>query len=1090
MSKNNSLSTLLPDLIRVYNNTLDGFQKLNQAITTNQEAINFDSYNDDGSVSSIQIPSFGYLKNSISRLDATLNTLTGLNDGSSSIIMPDGSFRKIILSKLPTEANDIGNLNQITTFNVKSNWFFESLINPLLYVAFDLTNKVDVNTEQISCSRYILDLNTQAKKNYFEQNYINRFDIDYHTFLYDLINNNISYTLDEDVIQVPPRVKRFKGSFSVIRVTNTQTSLLNSEIVSQSNQKLYKLDRLTYTDSFANFEDTQQLKIGDFLEVVSDHIDTKYKITYIDSSTNTIGLDLVEGSRGIGIGTDVLKISTSADNTVHADISVGFNEYCVVFIKSIDPDSRILANNWSAGSAFFTNSLTLGNDLEQESLAQYYQRNVVDFGKYLLSMAEDKMPSTMEGIIPDAPVVYNENFKVSLINQQLTNSNVIVEIKDLIAQKNNVADQLKQIDDSISRLRIKIGTTIYGTQIEKDSDKKQLDNFITDRKLQTELYSSIVKEIETKSKTEAALTAKPKFRVRGFWEMPIEKVAPSTGKQAIIKFKIRYRYLSQNGTLNQLDQINIQNSSDSTIGVFSNYEILETALRTRSKNRFGKWEWDNISINDPEQTNINQLEIPISKGEIVEFQIKSVGEAGWPHSPLMSEWSNAVRVEFPQDLSEAGISAMLEQNRQDIAKVSLIEGYNAKGLDEHLISSFRANERYFAHSALDIASGFVSENQTPIDLFTKIQELQSKIGTLQAEVKGTRGELNVTLRDDKGAAINLNKNSTTKIFAGYYTNEIKDLTVKKGAIVSKSFFINISNSNDGVLRLISRCVGSRDSVVGGITNDSEYNTYLKYDIAPVVITNNAPVQASQTKNQFIYFRGKDISGEHLLYEGTDPDKDIVVENVEFNSEIVEAADGFLLTINDAKGNWIGEGVPGLARHVKLQGLTSYTLPNTIGNTTTQAKFEYTKLGDTVNSFMMEHQYLVGTKSCGSFLFPNLNNISIIQVDGDSLYSNKTIGSGLSQSINIPITFQYRMTDYWDEGDTGIGRIGGKDVQDENLTYSKKIGIDIWLNRQECVQYDIEIEARYKPDGLAIDSFPQANITTAINALDKVLNKIN
>ena len=57
MSKNNSLSTLLPDLIRVYNNTLDGFQKLNQAITTSQEAINFDSYNDDGSVSSIQIPS-------------------------------------------------------------------------------------------------------------------------------------------------------------------------------------------------------------------------------------------------------------------------------------------------------------------------------------------------------------------------------------------------------------------------------------------------------------------------------------------------------------------------------------------------------------------------------------------------------------------------------------------------------------------------------------------------------------------------------------------------------------------------------------------------------------------------------------------------------------------------------------------------------------------------------------------------------------------------------------------------------------------------------------------------------------------------
>ena len=67
--------------------------------------------------------------------------------------------------------------------------------------------------------------------------------------------------------------------------------------------------------------------------------------------------------------------------------------------------------------------------------------------------------------------------------------------------------------------------------------------------------------------------------------------------------------------------------------------------------------------------NINQLDIPIRKGEQVEIQAKSISEAGWPSNPLESEWSTAVRVEFPADLSsDNAVEAILTQNQEDTSK--------------------------------------------------------------------------------------------------------------------------------------------------------------------------------------------------------------------------------------------------------------------------------------------------------------------------------------------------------------------------------------------------------------------------------------
>ena len=700
-------------MLRLFNNSLESFEKVNQAITSSRDSVTVNIQNNDGTNARITIPSFGYLKNSVDRLNTNINTLTNFSDASSSIRLPDGTFRKLVLAKLPTEALDLTQLNSINQFNVKPNWFFEELINPLLYISFNITGQAPIDTERAIVQRYILDTNSQSKINFFQNQYNGNSSINYNTFLQEIVQKNISYVLDEAVVDLPPRDKRYSGNFSVIRIGEESVTETVNGVEQTTIQKLYKLNKIFYTDSEADFDDTVQLAVGDSLEVISTPIDTRYTVTQIDTSTNSVTVRLQEGSRTISIGADVLKIGSILNNLLEVDVTVGFNERCVTFIKPIDPDSKIPAVNWSPGSGFYTNDLsTINASGTQQSLADYYQQNAVDFGRYLLSFAQDKIPTSREGLIPNAPVLSSNDFTVSLINGQVSNSDVIIQLQDLNNQKNTIQSTLTELNVAIAQSRTKIQTTNYSTEVERDADRNALQGLITERSSQAKLYASVVTEIDSSAQDNSVRSISPKYRVRGFWAMPAEKSAAATGVQDIIKFAYRYRYLSADGAANPVDQFTFTDGSGTSQGAFSNYVQVESILRPRTKNAItGLYEW---TVIDDDSININQLDIPIRKGEQVEIQARSISEAGWPSNPLLSSWSPAVLVEFPADLSsDNAIESIVAQNIEDLAKVSLEEDLEAKGINTHLSSSFIANETYFAHSSPVIASGFLSENQTP-----------------------------------------------------------------------------------------------------------------------------------------------------------------------------------------------------------------------------------------------------------------------------------------------------------------------------------------------------------------------------------------
>lgn len=899
MAVKNSLSTLLEQLVVLNNNSLETFEKVNNAITSNEESvqITLTDPKDSTSTKTYQLPSFGYLKNAIQRLENSIATITNVNEGSGSTIrLSDGTYRKIITAKVPSEAPSITKSNNVTTFNFKSNWFFENMLNPLLYVNYDLTDQVSIDTERVIIQRYILDCDNATKETFFDTTFKNNPNIDYKDFLYKLIQNKIAYVLDEEVKDLPPRNKRFTGLFSVERIQQN------------NGNREYILNTLNYTDENTGFENTRILNVGDCVEVNTQPVHTRYEITNVDTARNAIQLRLVEGYKAIKVGVDQLKFSASKDNSVHAEISVGFNERCVVFIKPIDPDSNIPAANWSPGIGFYTNALTYRNPQgELQTLQQFYQKNVIDIGQMLLSYNDDYYPSIREGLIPNTPILHQEDFRVVQINKQITDTNNENTIKELVKQKKELEGELTQLSTSIQNLRTKIQTTRYTTIADKETDKNELTNLINEQSTKSSEYSNVVTEIQTRA--DSIGTRTPKYRIRGFWQIPDARVSESSGAQEIIKFKIRYRYLSADGAANSTDEYTITNDNSTSKAAFSNWNLIESSLRPRVLSKDGVWVWEDVDTSNFDDINMNQLDIAITKGEQVEIQVKSVSEAGYPSNPLESDWSESVILSFPEELQTDGINGIIEQNKQDSAKNALRQELVSMGVKSHVNSSFTTNDTYFAHDANSIASGFLSPEQTPIDLFSKLTELQNKIEQLQEIIDLEQGEIKVTLIDENNDITYLNEGDTTYINACYYKDEVNKLNSdqQKGAIITKVFNVNISNTAQTQLQLISRLNGSRTSMVpntitdftdwvdainkgkdgmnsyleyenilsNSSTSSDYYNTMGRYDLVPINLTNSNKIdlqissynmyQSAQCRGQFIYSRFRNIGDTYDLY---------------------------------------------------------------------------------------------------------------------------------------------------------------------------------------------------------------------------------
>lgn len=1196
MSASNSISQLLEQFLELNTNSLETFERINEAITSNKETVTIDLFNGKtNQMETIQIPAFGYLKREIERLNNNIGAISGLEGADSTVRLKDGSYRNIYTARLKGPSKSITSLASPTGFSTKLNEFFEDFLNPLLTVNLDVSGQIPVETEKTYVERFIFDADDATSIIAFDDLYDGSSTIDYETFKNELANESIKYYVDAEILDMPMRLIQYTGTFDVIRTDNVERTYTVDGVSQTKTLRLYTLNKLTYTDSSKSLNDTETLRVSDSLIVNSGNFQTRYQVVSIDNATSQVELLLLEGTEAIKIGVNQLGIYKDVDTRLEIEVKVGFNERQVVFVKPIDSNSKIPAENFSPGVAFYSNNLTISDNTGLvKTLAEYYRDEVSDFGQFIKSLKVDYIPPSSVGITPDPPVINTNNFKVVQINKHLTDNASTNKIKQLKADKIASEQSLQKINEAIQQKKSLINSKKFGSLAERDAQRNELNSLSSQRNSEAKLYSSLVTEISASAESADLQKVSPKYRARGFWSIPEPKRIGNEIQQEVVQFKIRYRYISTSGKTSEVDQIPFSDSTNATskTAAFSNWTEVLGPIRKRELNEDGKYEWIIEGEEDADAVNFNSFEIAIVPGEEIEFMIKSISEAGFPANPVESEWSEINKIEFPDgEINITDLGEVIEVNKLDALKVSIQEDIEATGLLTHVEDSFTIGDVNFSHRATSIASGFLTPERSPITVFDKLMELQNEVLRLTELIERIQGELLVRIIDEDGNVTPVANNSTVKLFAGYYVNEIPT-TNGKGAIVTKNFKIELSNTKATDLELIARIIGdtskpayvSTTQTTFGLGDGSKspeyadnayYTDEAKYDLVPVVYQNiegstedylnNGPDQSTQFRGQFIYNRFRNLANDDNLYvinEGQTLDGDLdpfyttgydryeyglSVNWVTGNTPTYDPALGPGIGYTNFDGtadtawasttdpdDFIWNGAPDLTTAVYQGELppraetTNFTVisnaaytdgifmhnahPLIVTNRTWSAADIYknglvgmpktaTRRADDThgkkqtplrtvfpvatvvagtptlgvrptikNAFVPEDQYLLGGRSCGSFLYLSPLSADSLVVNAPNKSGKKFVSGGSANAITIDLVFQYRMTDYYGAGSTGTGRVGGVLTNTlTNLTYAKKIGIDILDLSDGDFKFDVEVYAKYTSQGKSINN---------------------
>jgi len=887
MADNTTLSDFLAELGVDINNMQEFLLKLNQMLTTSAPTVTFTQTLANGTVSQIPIASHAYLVSRITDIDNKFNALLNANGNRVSVIS-NGITKSFELQDISAVIKDLNSVSEKTVtnpeyFNIKTNWFFESFLSPLVYIDLDVSTLITSDVDKFEITRIIIP-NTPAAITYFDNTYKGQNNLVYNTVLTNLGNNNIAYTVDVNEQSLPPASSKNSGNFQI-------TNLISSNVIENIAGQIsvipvnsYTLNTINYTEYVEGTVGSIQktLAIGDILLTSNN---SEYRITSINLNTSSVILTKAYGIEAIAIGS-VISIKPDLLIVDKLQVNVGFNERQLLFFRPISTRLKATTSQYSQGFGIYTNDLKIQSLGTELTLAQYYQGFISDFSLLFTEYSREKKIPASIGVVPTAPTLSAAQFIVSQDNDHIKQDTDVNNVKASIASLETIKTQIAEKDSQINLLRIEINTNSQLTPAAKAQKTLDLKTKTDQRATLSTQYSSTISTITTAISTVPALIKPPVYSVKGMWAIPAASPSPDGyGLQEIVQFKVSYRVLSSSGQAAVANQISIQNADGSiSVGSFSPSKEIITKARSKVYNSAtGFYQWAVENIVDSNIVNSNQIEIPIGKGETIEIKIKSLSEAGWPDSPVESVFSNIITIPFPQNLEVVEDASVVSQRIfAEEAKINFKTELAAQGLDIHLGTAFSQADKYYAHRAEDIASGFFSIGGGIINLFSKLQTISNTIESIQNTLASGTGTLKVSIIEGT-SQITVNNGQTIELDAGNYKDQIQNgIKLDHGNIITRQYIIQLENTSQTALQLISAlngALGQIATISNPINSPSEpYHTSLRYDLSPLVINSNLAgtigdfkqvngYQSSQAKGQIIYNRAKSVDLSNNLIEG-------------------------------------------------------------------------------------------------------------------------------------------------------------------------------------------------------------------------------
>lgn len=911
------------DQVLIFNkNIVDTLSKLNSLTTTTDSSVNIQIYDNEGILRSYSLPSFTSLKAEIERLNNNINSLYNI-DSTGAFIQPTDTnkYKKIITVDLNREPQTLNSLGNILNFKSKVNWFFDSLLDPTLQIELDLADKVENNVTKCLVRRYIIEFEKDNNGNLTELGLaaLNGFNLNFknnaNILLDDFLNwhsttagvlspNNPRY--DEDNYELEPNSLLYDGEFSVVSI---QEDRLNRKL-------WYVLNTLDYVEISSN--SVKQLKIDDEVIVNMPQTSSRYKVIEVSTSEANprVRFERIEGLEPIPVGIGILKIYSPVVFTKKLRVNIGYDELNIIFIKPINTDTNLVAKKWSFGTGFYTNDLRhdSSDTSNGKTMKQFYDENVYDYGLVLKDLVAKKIPNKL-GTLPNSPLLSENSFKIIQINKHLTDN----VNKELINQKYNylltLKSEVKELEDAIIQKNKELRTKNYSSESARRQAEIQLTDLNDKKESKTKLLTSVNQEIiDLTNNTNNNI--EPKFRLRGFWDIPV-----LNNNQQIVQFEVQYKYLSKDNRENPTDIYDVEQQK----GVFSNWVSYKTEVRKRILDQeSGEYYWQEEDITNPDVVNINQLDIPIQNGEKIQIRIKSISEVGWPESPIESEWSNIVTIDFPDELNivknENDVIA-LEANKENI-KLELLTELESKGINQHLSDSFVSNNKTFYHDSNNISSSVKDQNGQLLSLFEYISTLERRIKALEENITRTKGELQIILyKNNQEFIIDNGKEISFNIECEDYVEKFISEGVPTGRVyenniyVIKDFSIRIKNiSTNSPLGLLS----NRSYLVNSdIYNSSapqvfwvnEQDELLKSDINNTKTQLNNQfiwsVNYDSINEQFVSRLGENIGNSFTLTNSLTPYLSSTEYNIGFNENTILSFKGNNNSLLES-GKWIDE----------------------------------------------------------------------------------------------------------------------------------------------------------------------------------------
>ena len=818
MAIQSSFPTVAEQVLTLNKNVVDLLTKINNVTTSTDASISVQIYDERGVLRNFNLPTLNSLKTEIERLSNNMKSIYNIDGNGSMIQIAPGIFRKVVsvdLNREPVKVNDLGS---VTRFVASNNWFFDSMVNPMMSVEFDLTGQIDNSVRKVQARRYIVEFEKDATGALTPagQSALNSFNAAYRD------NSQISITdfeawhrttpgvvngtnpkIDDQQFELEPNELATQGLFTPVRTMEDRI-----------NKKLwYYLDTIEYLNNVTG--KAEKLSIGMELMVNASVSTTRYRVSEINTNDALprVRFDRIEGNDPIPVGAvGSLKVYSEIIRSKSVRISIGYDERNVVFMKPIDQDSHVMASEWSQGTGFYTNLLSLSSETTSNgvSMEQFYTDFVYDYGTALKDMVVKKIPTVL-GATPPAPTLVASNFKVVQINKHITDT----PDSKLLKQKHNYQSTLKsevqQLQEAIYSRNRKAKTERYASDSDRKKAQLEIEELTKKRDSKSKLLSTVTQEILDLSKNPMSNIG-PKFAVRGFVTIPDPVLTNGTKAQEIVQFKVQYKYLSKSGQENQVQTYSIDDTQNT--GAISNWIEFMTPARQRLFNpATGGYTWESQDVSNADVPNMNQIDISIQPNEKIQFRVMSVSEAGWPESPVMSTWSEVVEVEFPTDLNNVlneNETIKNEANKEDL-KSNVINELAAKGLDQHLSETTVVGDRTYLHESDSILSGFKDASGVNISLFEYLRSLQDRIKSLEEKILRAKGELLVKVfRDTEATEI---KDGDTIVYGieceeyltKYLDTRLKSTRVYENSIYKiDSFRIEIkNNSKDSPLGLIS-----------------------------------------------------------------------------------------------------------------------------------------------------------------------------------------------------------------------------------------------------------------------------------------------